>query len=133
MKKWFYIFASIILSAQLCLAQGEKGIIVTNKEKDGPTGKTWAVVVGISEYQNISKLSYAHKDAEAFYKYLRTPQVNVPAENIKMLLNKDAISGEIYGTLEWLAESVKENDKVIFYFSGHGDVEKKRFIKMVFC
>lgn len=125
MKKCFYIFSCFLFFSHLCFAQGEKGITVTNKEKDGPTGKTWAVVVGISEYQNISKLSYAHKDAEAFYKYLRTPQVNVPAENIKMLLNKDAISGEIYGTLEWLAESVKENDKVIFYFSGHGDVEKK--------
>jgi len=126
MKKWFYIFSCFLLLSQFCLAQGgEKGITVTNKEKDGSTGKTWAVIVGISEYQNISKLSYAHKDAEAFYKYLRTPQINVPIENIKMLLNKDAISGEIYGALDWLTESVKENDKVIFYFSGHGDVEKK--------
>ncbi|WP_316783335.1 tetratricopeptide repeat protein [Pedobacter frigiditerrae] len=125
MKNWFCIFICLLSLSQLCLAQGEKGVTVSNKEKDGPTGKTWAVVVGISEYQNISKLNYAHKDAEAFYKYLRTPQVNVPTENIKMLLNKEAISGEIYGTLEWLAESVKENDKVIFYFSGHGDVEKK--------
>ncbi len=125
MKKWLYIFSCFLLSATLCLAQGEKGVTVSNKEKDLPTGKTWAVVVGISDYQNISKLSFAHKDAEAFYNYLRTPQINVPKENIKLLLNKEAISGEIYGTLEWLAESVKENDKVIFYFSGHGDVEKK--------
>ncbi|MBK9640508.1 MAG: caspase family protein [Saprospiraceae bacterium] len=27
--------------------------------------------------------------------------------------------------LDWLMEVVKENDQVILYFSGHGDVEKK--------
>ncbi|MBB2144310.1 tetratricopeptide repeat protein [Pedobacter sp. LMG 31464] len=126
MKKFLLIIALSFFVLHISFAQtGTKGVTVTNTAPATATGKTWAVIVGISEYQNISKLSYAHKDAEAFYKYLRTPQVNVPSENIKMLLNKEALSSEIYGTLEWLTESVKENDKVIFYFSGHGDVEKK--------
>jgi hypothetical protein len=108
-KHIFIIFLCSFIAFQFCYAQdGVKGVSIVNTEKNTITGKTWSVIVGISEYQKISKLSYAHKDAEAFYKYLRTPQVNVPAENIKMLLNKDAISGEIYGGLEWLAESVSD-------------------------
>lgn len=86
---------------------------------------TWAVIVGVSAYQNVHPLEYADKDALAFYDYLKSSPNKVPASNMKILLNEQAISGEIYGALEWLRESVQPNDRVIFYFSGHGDVEKK--------
>ncbi|WP_316765386.1 tetratricopeptide repeat protein [Pedobacter frigiditerrae] len=125
MKRLLFLFCCLFVINCLHAQPGVKGVTVNNTDKNISIGKTWALIIGISEYQNIDDLRYAHKDAEAFYKYLKTPQVNVPTENIKLLLNKDATSAEIYGALDWLTESVKENDRVIFYFSGHGDVEKK--------
>jgi tetratricopeptide (TPR) repeat protein len=91
------------------------------------SAKPWAVVAGISKYENIRGLNFADKDAQAFYNYLVNtrggPKLK-PAQ-VKLLLNEKALSTEIYGALYWLEESVKPNDRVIFYFSGHGDVENK--------
>lgn len=120
------IFLVLCLFAFTTSAQtGEKGVTITNQSAKTATGQTWAVIVGVSKYQNLAQLNFAHKDAQAFNQYLTSKQINVPADHIKMLLNQEATSTEIYGALDWLKESVKENDKVIFYFSGHGDVEKK--------
>ena len=89
-------------------------------------GDTRAVIIGVSEYQeeNIPDLRFAHKDAEAFAKYLSTPSGGkVPMENIKLLTNKDATCGNAHKALYWLLEQSNKNDKAIIYFSGHGDVE----------
>jgi uncharacterized caspase-like protein len=90
-------------------------------------GKTWAVVIGISDYKNITDLNYADRDAQAFYDYLVHAQGGpmLALSQTRLLLNKNAQAADIYGTLEWLKESVKENDRVIFYYSGHADVEQK--------
>lgn len=121
-----FLLCLLLLLNGIALAQpGEKGTVVKNTQPLPTLGNTWAVVIGISDYQNIQKLNFADRDAQAFYQYLRTPQVNVPEKNIRMILNKEATSVNIFGALDWLLESVKENDRVIFYFSGHGDVEKK--------
>lgn len=118
----FLFFAVLQITV---FAQGEKGTTVKNTAQGDAIGNTWAIIVGVSDYQNIAKLKYADKDADAFYNYLRSKQLNIPETNIKKLLNQDATATNIFGALDWLTESVKENDRVFFYFSGHGDVEKK--------
>ena len=88
--------------------------------------ETYAVVVGISDYQDeaIPDLRFADKDAEAFAKYLRSSAGGqVPEENIKMLLNQDATMAAVAAALDWLVEQSQEGDQAIIYFSGHGDVE----------
>lgn len=106
----------------------DKGEAITKSPTDhSKPVKTWAVIVGISNYEKIDGLNYADKDAEAFYDYLVNvdggPKLN--ASQIKLLLNENASALDIYGALDWLKESVNENDRVIFYFSGHGDIEKQ--------
>ncbi len=89
-------------------------------------GKIYAVVVGISTYENLGddQLAYADKDAQVFYNYLRSKAGGtVPEENIKMLLNKDASFSAIYDALHWLLQICSKDDMVYFYFSGHGDLE----------
>ena len=91
-------------------------------------GKTWAVIVGVSDYQDneISDLLYAHKDAKAFYDFLQSMAGGkIPAEQMKLLTNKDATTAGIAAALDWLIEMAKEGDQVIIYFSGHGDVETR--------
>ncbi len=87
-----------------------------------------AVIVGVSEYSNslIPKLNYAHTDAISFYNFLRSPAGgSVDSSNIKLLLNKDAIANQIWSALDWIVAESQEEDLAIFYFSGHGDLEKK--------
>jgi uncharacterized caspase-like protein len=86
-----------------------------------------AVVIGISEYQNpkIPDLRYAHKDAEAFADYLKSPAGGIQSdENLMLLTNEQATTGQIVSALSWLVEESLEGDQAIIYFSGHGDVER---------
>ncbi|MFN0173806.1 MAG: caspase family protein [Saprospiraceae bacterium] len=89
-----------------------------------PKTTTRAVVVGISNYQNISKLRFAHKDAEAFVQFLRSPAGgSLAEEHIKFLTNENATQAQIGNALSWLNAESQANDCAIIYFSGHGDVE----------
>ncbi len=87
---------------------------------------TRAVIVGISNYENISNLKFAHRDAEAFSQYLRSPAGgNVPEDHIKLLTNEKATAGQIGLAFNWLVKESEAEDKAIIYFSGHGDVESE--------
>ncbi|MBK8643917.1 MAG: tetratricopeptide repeat protein [Saprospiraceae bacterium] len=98
------------------------------KTEQSTSGATYAVVVGISDYQDndIPDLRYADKDAEAFANFLRSEAGGkLDKDHLKMLLNKEATMAQFANALDWLWENVKEGDQAIIYFSGHGDVEKK--------
>ena len=93
-----------------------------------PTGKTYAVVIGISTYESkaLPALQYADKDAAAFAAYMQSKAGgHVPADNIKLLLNDQATLAAISDAIDWLRDSCQENDIAYLYFSGHGDVETK--------
>lgn len=97
--------------------------------------KTYAVVIGISQYENvgIKTLNFAHKDAEAFASFLKSKNGgNVPDSNIIFLKNEDATFASIYNAMDWLLEVCKPNDLVYFYFSGHGDMENNTIFKLGF-
>jgi len=87
------------------------------------TGKRWAVVVGISEYKHaeITDLRYAHRDAEAFYDFLRSPNGGAFADDhILFLTNAKATKANVRSAIfDFLSQTQKE-DLVMIYFSGHG-------------
>ena len=122
-----YNFTILIFFIILSMYGQEKGISpisissVTN-------GQTYAVVIGISDYQDkdIPDLQYADKDALAFAGYLQSPAGGeLDKDHLKVMVNEQATAAQFAIALDWLWEVVKENDRVIIYFSGHGDVEKK--------
>ncbi len=91
-------------------------------------GRTYAVVVGISDYQNeaIPDLRFADKDAMAFANFLRSPAGGaLVKDHLKILINEQATVARFAIALDWLMEVASENDRVIIYFSGHGDVERR--------
>ncbi len=106
-------------------AQEERGSGGTSTPAK-PLGKTWAVIVGVSQYQHINSLRFAGDDANAFYNYLLSPAGgSVPQSNIQLLLNDKATLGQVDRALANLIDFVKPNDRVFLYFSGHGDQESK--------
>src|SRR5210317_1675112 len=118
----FYFFFSLTLFAQ------EKGVSPISTVGSVGTGTTYAVVVGISDYQDegIPDLRFADKDAEAFAAFLRSPAGgSLDEDHLKVLINEQATVAQFAIALDWLWEVVKEDDRVIIYFSGHGDVERK--------
>lgn len=106
---WAWIGLAILLFSQLCFAQN---------------GSTYAVVVGIADYKitdyRTGDLKFADKDAVRFADFLQSPAGgNVPNQNIKVLTNKVATQKAILNALQ-LFEKATDQDRVIFYFSGHG-------------
>lgn len=87
---------------------------------------TYAIVIGISDYQDpdIRKLSFSNRDAVVFADFLMSASGGaVPKQHIKLLTDSAATIGEVDKAIRWVMNNCKENDKVYFYFSGHGEVE----------
>lgn len=86
-------------------------------------GKIWAVVIGISQYEQVRPLKYADKDAIAFHDYLRQ-QVGVPEDQITLLANDQATLFNLKRSLGTdLKRKAGPQDTVIIYYAGHGAPE----------
>ena len=88
------------------------------------TGQTYAVVVGIADYQALSyatgDLRFADRDARQVVTFLRSKSGgNVPVSHIRLLTNRQATQTAILQALK-LFRQAGANDRVILYFSGHG-------------
>ncbi|MBK7344163.1 MAG: caspase family protein [Saprospiraceae bacterium] len=119
-----FILMGLAMSA---IAQ-EEGLTPIAAANLSNSGETFAVVVGISDYQDpgIPDLRFADKDAEAFDNFLRSPAGgSLDGDHLKVLTNQNATAGRIAEALDGLIEQTREGDQVIIYFSGHGDVERK--------
>lgn len=112
----------------LCLVGMVSGVGLYGQIKAvKPFGKVSALIVGIAEYQNekIPDLEFAHRDAEAFAHYLQYETAwKVAPEDIVLLTNASATYGKFINELQALVENSQPNDRLILYFSGHGDIEK---------
>ena len=101
-------------------------------EKAGPAAtavtipRSYAVVVGISQYQNMPDrgLQFADRDAESIYSILISPEGgNFRAENVHKLIGPQATLAGLRRELEvWLPSAAGEQDRVLIYFAGHGFV-----------
>ncbi|MEO7046809.1 MAG: caspase family protein, partial [Ferruginibacter sp.] len=103
-------------------------LFLSSTAQDSAAKNTYAIVIGISGYQDaaIPKLQYADKDATLFATWLQSPAAgSVPQYNIKLLTNENATVAAFYNALDWVKQKAKKNDLVYIYFSGHGDVETK--------
>lgn len=91
-----------------------------------PFGKIRALIVGVSDYKHpkIEDLSYADRDAKAFAQFLEEETAwKAASEDIVLLTNEKATYGQFLAALESLTENAQANDRLIIYFSGHGDIE----------
>ena len=90
------------------------------------TGAYWAVIIGISNYQDtrIPSLRYASSDAQTFYDWITSKEGGRYAPSrVKLLIDENATGKNIKQALfEWLREALDE-DMVVIYFAGHGSPE----------
>ncbi len=137
MKRFQYFFIAAIFFCfnftSWSQPKQERALTVTqaNGEALDGKGKLWAVVIGVSDYRNLSKdqqLQYAHRDAQDFAAFLRSPNGGgFPASQITLLLNADATISSMRSALGTaLPRSVEPDDVVVIFFAGHGVVEGER-------
>ena len=128
-SKTYILFCFLLLFCSVTNAQNIKGLNIADYHPDKFSGKTYALVVGVSKYKNtaIPSLQYADKDAYTFYEYLRN--TGIDTNNIILLLNEKATNGDFWASINYLTDVSKSGDKIYIYFSGHGDVENKTVVK----
>jgi protein O-mannosyl-transferase len=120
------LFGWLFVSFHAIAQDSARGLTIKSLGKD-VQGTTRALIVGVSAYQNLPSLQYADKDAEEFAEFLTNNNAwHVEKSNIKLLTNEKAKAGDILSWLSWLLETSNKGDNIIFYFSGHGDVETNK-------
>ena len=90
-----------------------------SQEKD-LYGKSFAVVIGINSYEKWPSLEFAVNDAKAITEKLK----KTGFDHITVILDKEATQRRILTELfHELPEKVGCNDRLFFYFAGHGQTE----------
>ena len=115
LRKFLTFLIFTLTSSTLIIAQGAFDKITS------PYNSVHAVIVGVSEYDEIQNLQYADKDAQLFYDIL---SISFPeyVDNFKLIQNQQASQRNIKQAIWNAQQNSKEGDLVIIYFSGHGDV-----------
>ena len=92
---------------------------IPSQEKD-LYGKSFAVVIGINSYEKWPSLEFAVNDAKAIKEKLKESGF----DQITVILDKEATQRRILTELfHRLPETMEHNDRLFFYFAGHGQTE----------
>lgn len=81
--------------------------------------KSWALVIGIDDYEKCGTLAHAVNDAKAVAKIL-IERFSFPEDNVEVLLNEEATLDAIRRSYLQLAEKTESDDRVLVFFAGHG-------------
>jgi WD40 repeat protein/tetratricopeptide (TPR) repeat protein len=129
MKK--LIFYILLLSWLLpyCL-YGQKTVNLRHSQSANAKGNRVirAVIVGVRTYpamKKLDQLEYSDKDAIDFKNFLLKNGVKSDSNHLKVFLNERAYNpNDILDYLDRFISFSDKDDLVIFYFSGHGDVQQ---------
>lgn len=105
-----------------------RGVVVTPTipSSNALEGKTYALLIGISEYPKespLQSLQYADADAKAFAEFLRTPKGgSVPDDQIRLLLNSQATRDGIDSAVKnFVNRASGKQNTLILFVAGHAD------------
>lgn len=95
---------------------------VVNKTETKRMPQIWAVVVGISEYQDKSlNLGYADADAKSVYDFFRSPSGGaLDGDHVALLINENATRANIIKALTDKFYRAFENDMIMLFIASHG-------------
>lgn len=123
MSRILSLLLFVVVSLTQVLGQSPKGLVINQNTPASPLAKTYALIIGVSKYENFPSLEYADRDALTFYDYLRSKAGgSIDSADIFLKLNEAARAGAIWEGMSWLqrrADTIGET--AIIYFSGHGD------------
>ena len=124
---------AVLISTVVWAQPPNRDLKIEKIEKPGSSnlerrGKLWAVVIGISRYENVppqAQLRFADRDAQEFAAFLRSPSGGgFPSDHVQVLLNEQATLSAVRTALgTWLPRSAEPDDMAYVFFAGHGVTE----------
>jgi uncharacterized caspase-like protein len=125
-----YLFQFFLYCLLLTVTKAQP--LLTNFHQPAGKGNIYAVIIGISKYLDpqINALQFSNRDAQVFADFLMSASGgSVPKQNIKLLIDAAATTGEVDKAIIWLKDNCQPDDKVFFYFSGHGALENESMFR----
>ena len=111
------LHADGIIGSQTWSALGGRGKSLDAAE---PPGARRALLVAINDYGDPrNNLPSCVADAREFAALLED-SFDFEGDQIRVLLDGEATSAAVDGGLEWLLDGVGSDDRVVFFYSGHG-------------
>lgn len=113
----------LLASFMLFLFNSRAQVIATPATND-TSAKTYAIIIGISNYKFIQPLDFADKDAGLFRDFLKSAGGGkLKVDDIFCLLNEDAKAANFWVKgMNWVrSKNLKKNDRLFIYMAGHGD------------
>jgi tetratricopeptide (TPR) repeat protein len=125
-------FIILLLIAQIQGLYGQpnqRGLKVGQGAFSSDQGKTYAIVIGISNYKEVADLKYADQDAAIFADYLlQKNKLGVDSANLLVFLNEKATLHNIGSAISSIIRAKpQKGDRVLFFFAGHGDYDAEIF------
>ncbi len=90
-----------------------------------PEGQAYIVAIGIDRYLHFKGLNNAVRDVDDIVQVLISNYQFEP-ETVVMLLNGDATRSNIHRVLNEISEKITPLDSLLLYYSGHGEMIKKK-------
>ena len=81
---------------------------------------SYALIIGIDKYDNVSNLDYAVDDANSI-RNLLIEQFRFSPKNVTLLINEKATYTTIKKSLSYITTQTGENDRILVFFAGHGE------------
>ena len=122
MKKYKLILSlvSIFFSSAIAV---ESEVETLNKKFDfihDIYSQSWALIIGINDYQYVDPLSYAVDDAVSVRKVL-IDKFGFKEDNILLITNEEATKDNIMEGFQEILLSAGEKDRIVVFYAGHGD------------
>ena len=81
-------------------------------------GNTYAVVIGIADYDELPRVTFADRSAKSFADLIRR-QFGIPPEHMISLINDEATGVRMMTRLRSMVGRLTNKDRLIVYYSGH--------------
>lgn len=120
-----------VLLAQSALEP--RGVVVPKREAQ-VTGKTYALVIGISSYEHdppVNSLHFADKDAETFATLLREQlggrlKGGLKGDELQLLTNENATRTRIDDAVKHFAKHASFDNTLVLFVAAHGVFLKQK-------
>ena len=125
MKKYSitFSFMFVLIYSLMAVEGDEKNVNEKFKFIKDIYSESWALIIGINNYQNVAQLDYAVNDAIAVREML-IDKYAFKADNIQLITDEEATKDNIIKGFSDILTQAKEKDRVVVFYAGHGETYK---------